>query len=309
MSIDESVLAGELSRRSGVTTAARLERLGISARSSRTLVTNGRLIRVARGVLAAPGWPDSLDHRTARACAITGGVVCFPTAGEVWNLRKTPRRPDVYVWIESHRRLDRRPGIRVRHTSHLPSCDVVRRPDGSRVTSPPRTAFDAAGWLGTADLESLIEQCLDRRYFLITTLWDVTRRVGTSGRAGSGRIDALIGRRPLWRRPVESDYGLRLERALLRRGFPRLARQYPLRLNTGEVVHPDLGIPELGFFIEVDHLSWHGGRHETAYDRDRDLRVRASGYDVERATDVAIDDHLEATVERLWTLLQRRTRA
>jgi very-short-patch-repair endonuclease len=61
----------------------------------------------------------------------------------------------------------------------------------------------------------------------------------------------------------------------------------------------------LGFFIEVDHLSWHGGRHETAYDRDRDLRVRASGYDVERVTDAAIDGDLEATVDRLWQRVQR----
>jgi hypothetical protein len=231
--------------------------------------------------------------------------VCFPTAGEVWDLRKTPRCPDVHVWIPSHRRIDARPGVRVRHTSHLPPCDVVRRPDGSRVTSPPRTAFDAAGWLGTADLESLIEQCLDRRYFLITTLWDVTRRVGMPGRAGSGRIAALIGQRPLWRRPVESDYELRLERALLRRGFPPMARQHRLELASGEVVHPDLGIPEAGFFIEVDHLSWHGGRHETAYDRERDLRVRASGYDVERVTDLAIDGDLEATVEQLWRAFHR----
>jgi len=220
-------------------------------------------------------------------------------------LRKTPRCLDVHVWIESHRRLDRRPGVHVRHTSDLPSCDIVRRSDGSRVTSPPRTAFDAAGLLGPRDLESLIEQCLERRYFLITTLWDGARRLGKPGRAGSGRIAAVIGRRPLWRRPVEPDYELRLERAVLRRGFPRLVRQHRLELASGEVVHPDLGIPELGFFIEVDHLSWHGGRHETAYDRDRDLRVRASGYDVERVTDLAIDGDLDATVERLWQRVQR----
>jgi very-short-patch-repair endonuclease len=310
MSIDEAALAGELSTRNGVTTAARLERLGISQRSSRTLVVNGRVVRIARGVFAASGWPDSLDHRIARACAVTGGVVCFPTAGEAWDLRKTPRCPDVHVWIESDRRLERRPGMQMRHTSHLPSCDIVRRSDDSCVTSPPRTAFDAAGLLDADDLESLIEQCLDRRYFLITTLWEVTRRVGQPGRAGSGRIAAVIGRRPLWTRPVESDYELRLERALVRRGFPRLVRQHRLELATGEIVHPDLGIPELGFFVEVDHLSWHGGRHETAYDRDRDLRVRASGYDVERVTDLAIDGDLDTTVERLWQVLQRvRSRA
>ena len=39
------------------------------------------------------------------------------------------------------------------------------------------------------------------------------------------------------------------------RGFPQLARGHRLELSTGEVIHPDLGIPEFGFFVEVDHLS------------------------------------------------------
>jgi hypothetical protein len=188
-----------------------------------------------------------------------------------------PRCPNVHIWIEEHRRIDEPAGVRVHRTSHLAERDIVHRPDGSRVTSPPRTAFDAAGLLDADCLESLIEQCLERRYFLITTLWDLTRRVGKRGRAGSGRIAKVIGRRPPWRRPVESDYELRLERAMRRRGFPPLARQCGLTLCTGEVIHPDLGIPERGFYVEVDDLSWHGGHHETAYDRDRDLRVRASG--------------------------------
>ena len=36
--------------------------------------------------------------------------------------------------------------------------------------------------------------------------------------------------------------------------FPQLARGHRLELSTGEVI-PDLGIPEFGFFVEVDHLS------------------------------------------------------
>jgi hypothetical protein len=182
MSVKESVLAAEFSARNGVTTSSRLRRLGISDRSSRSLVTRGRLVRVSRGVFVAPGWPDSLDHRIAVACAITSGVVCFPTAGEAWELRKTPKGPDVYVWVASERHVESPAGVRVRRTTHLPESDIVQRPDGSRVTSPPRTAFDAAAMLDADCLESLIEQCLDRRYFLITTLWQLTCRVGKRGR-------------------------------------------------------------------------------------------------------------------------------
>ena len=76
---------------------------------------------------------------------------------------------------------------------------------------------------------------------------------------------------------VESDHELRLERAMRERGFPQLARGHRLELSTGEVIHPDLGIPEHSFFVEVDHLSWHGFRSETAYDRRRDLKMRVDG--------------------------------
>ena len=61
---------------------------------------------------------------------------------------------------------------------------------------------------------------------------------------------------------MRSDYELRLERAMRRRGFPGLARSTRVTLGDGSVVHPDLGIPEDGFFVEVDHLTWHGGRGE-----------------------------------------------
>ena len=90
------------------------------------------------------------------------------------------------------------------------------------------------------------------------------------------------------------------------RGFPPLTRQHRLSLAPGMIIHPDLSIPEHGFFVEVDHLTWHGGRLEGAYDRRRDLKVRAAtGFHVERVTDIAIDHHLAETVEDLWTVWQR----
>ena len=56
----------------------------------------------------------------------------------------------------------------------------------------------------------------------------------------------------------------------------------------------------------MDHLSWHGGRLETAYDRQRDLKVRAgTGFHVERVTDVAIDHHLDETVDDLLAVWRR----
>jgi hypothetical protein len=305
----ETVLAAEFNARNGVTTSARLRRMGISERSARRLVANGRLRRAARGVLVSVAWPISLDHRMALACAVTGGVVSFPTAGEVWNLRKSPGSADVHLWIPENRRLQAPLGVQLHRTSQLPPGDVVRRSDGVAVTSPPRTAFDAARWLTNDDLESLIECGIRASYFTVPTLWGTGRRLCSRGRPGSTRFAEVLGAREPWRKPVDSDYELRLERALRKRGFPPLERQCRLQLPNGKVIHPDLGIPELGFYVEVDHLTWHGGRMAADYDCQRDLEIGALGHHVERVTDLAIDHHLDATVELLWTIWQRELRS
>ena len=67
----------------------------------------------------------------------------------------------------------------------LQEIDVVRRDDGIAVTSPPRTAFDAAWDLSRDDLESLIEQGIQRQMFTIPTMWAVARRLREHGRPGA----------------------------------------------------------------------------------------------------------------------------
>jgi very-short-patch-repair endonuclease len=98
---------------------------------------------------------------------------------------------------------------------------------------------------------------------------------------------------------------LRLERAMRRRGFPPLVREPRLVLSDGEVIHPDLGLPVDRFFVEVDHLTWHGRRRRSADDRRRDLKARASGFHVERVSDIALDEDLDGTIENLWTQWKR----
>jgi len=92
MSIDEPALAAELLEHHGVTTAKRLAAIGIGRRTIDRLIRDGRLRRARSGVLLSTMWPDTLEHRMASACAITRGVVKFPTAGVAWRLRKSARQ-------------------------------------------------------------------------------------------------------------------------------------------------------------------------------------------------------------------------
>lgn len=227
MRTNEEALAAELTSRHGVTTIKRLAAAGIGKRSVDALVRQGRLRRAGSGVLVCSTWPNSLEHKMAVACALTGGVVAFPTAGLVWGLRKTPRVPEVHVCIPENRRVAWPPGVRVHRTRHLPESDVVRRNDGIDVTSPPRTAADAAAALDIDDLESLIEHGIDLQYFTISTLWRVAAPRCGKGWPGSTRLTAVLRSRAA-QRPVRSDHELRLERAMRSRGFPPLVREHRL---------------------------------------------------------------------------------
>jgi len=309
MSFDERAFANALRRSHGVITGNQLRRVGIGDRAIETLVTRGRLNRVARGVFVSPASPETFEQRCVIACVATGGVVMYPTAGNVWKARTTPRSKDIHVWVAQGRRVKAPVGVVVHRTTALPATDIVRRADGIAVTSPPRTMFDAAAILSAQDLESAIEQGIDRDWFTIPTLWATSHRLGHRGRAGSGLFASVLAGRPAWRKPVDSDHELRLERALRDRGFPPLTRQPRLEIAANVVIHPDLGLPEHGFYVEVDHQTWHDGRYDSAYDKRRDMKVRALGLHVERVSDIALDTDLASTVEDLWAIWQRCVRA
>jgi hypothetical protein len=306
MSTNELGLAAELRVRHGVTTRRRLRDLGITDPQITGLIRRGRLAACGHGVLVSEAHADTFERRVAVACAITGGAATFPTAGVLWQFRKTPRVPELHLVVPWHRRISAPVGVRIHRTRQLPETDLVHRPDGIVVVSPPRMAFDAARWLGADDLESLIEQGVERGNFTVPTLWAHGRRLCHQCREGSALFARVLSAREPWRRPVRSDYELVLERALGQRGFPPFARGHPLEISSGVQIHPDLGLPDDGFFIEIDHLSWHGGRLENAYDKWRDRKVRLLGAHVERVSDIAIDRQLDETVEDLWVLWQRR---
>ncbi len=91
-------------------------------------------------MLVSPIGPETFEQRLAVACALTGGVITFPTAGKVWELRKTPTLKVVHVTVtREHRSVTVPDWIVVHRSCELPRCDVVYRRDGIAVTSPPRT--------------------------------------------------------------------------------------------------------------------------------------------------------------------------
>ncbi|MGI9029501.1 MAG: hypothetical protein ACR2HP_05880, partial [Ilumatobacteraceae bacterium] len=125
-----------------------------------------------------------------------------------------------------------------------------------------------------------------------------SRRLRMIGRNGSARFGRVLARRPAWMKPAQSDHELRLLRALRRRGV-ELDPQHPVQLPDGSTVHLDGGDPARRFGVEVDHITWHGGRLVGDYDKWRDRQLARIGWTVPRVPDSAIDRDIERTADEL----------
>ncbi len=191
----EARLSELLATHHGVATLSELRRNGVSDDRIRHMVAIGRLRSVSRGVFVATDAPPSAVQKAALACAITGGVISHETAGRMWGFRGLPQadRPHITVRGECRPRTDT---ATIHRSNQLTPVDIVTRGDGIKVTSPPRTCFDLAWRLPADDLESIIEQCLDRQMLTMPTPWATARRLTSIGRAGSGRFADVLSSRP-----------------------------------------------------------------------------------------------------------------
>jgi very-short-patch-repair endonuclease len=304
MSQHEVRLSTWLAAHHGVVSRTWLVASGYSPGRIRSLLESGRLVEVHRGVYQALSAARTHQQSMVGLVMMSGGVISHGSAGQLWGFRKLASIRLTHLTIPVGRRL-RLANAVVHTSSDLSDRDIVRRADGIVVTSPPRTVFDLAGYVSAADLESIVEQGLDRRLFTFTTLHAAGARLAKSGRRGSLRFNAVLGDRSAGQRPVASDYELRLARALERIGLPRFERQFPLRLPTGDLIHPDLADPTRRFLVEVDHTAWHAGE-ANAYDRWRDRQVHLLGWHSERVSDRDIDRNLDQTVAELAQLYHGR---
>jgi hypothetical protein len=294
-----------LSERHGVVTLADLRRFGATRNEIDRLLRTRRLVPYVTGVYRLAGAPRTTDQLAALACA-TGLdiVVSHLSAGRVWKFRRlgADHRLHVSVAGQNHRLL---PGVVVHRTHLMEAVDIVEQTDGIRVTSPPRTLFDLARVVSDEQLESIIEQVLNDGLATIPTLFATGRRLRQRGRDGSARFGRVLESRPAWLKPVGSDLELVVERAIIAAGLPRPVRQYEIRLPSGELVRLDFFWPEERVDLEVDHVTWHGGRVNGAADKRRDRKLRRIGIATVRATDDDVRFGLAAFIDDLRAILTR----
>jgi very-short-patch-repair endonuclease len=301
------VLAHRIATRHGVVTATELLVDGTSTHSLRCAVTGGELVRLHDGVYRVATSPDTFESRCVAAClAEPSTVVTGLAAGRLWGFRHV-RPTSVPIVLARHDTNHFAAGVAVRRTNVLDDTDHVLRSDGIRVATPPRAWFDCARDLSDDAFEALTEWVLDR-HSSMPTLWSTVRRLDARGRPGLARVRRVLSRREAWQRPAGSRLELKVIRAVERRGVPRLLRQHPIRLPNGIVIHPDAADPAIRWALEIDHVTWHGGRADAQRDKGRDRQLRRLRWEVHRVTDQELSADFAAVVDEIVELYWIRAR-
>lgn len=309
MSAITNLLALHVRDRHGIVSDPQLRSLGVSLHQRRRLVDEGLLIPVFDGVYRFASTPESLEGWCLAAClADDRAVITGRACGKLVGLRRMGADPTIDVRVPHYSNTLTGPNIRLRRCNILDPEHVVTRPDGIRVVSPARLAFDLGAVTTDLDLESVIEQMLDRRWVTMSELHEMAHRMYHPRRPGSKRYVRVIQSRPNWMKPADSHQEVVLFDALRRRGVSGLVRQHPITLETGITVHPDLAVPELRWAVEVDHVTWHGGRVDAQHDKQRDRALRRLDWAIERVTDEEVDHDLARVVDELLALLAQRRR-
>lgn len=297
------VLAAFAHDRYGVVGDGELRDLGVSVDQRRVMVSNGVLARLLDGVYRVTSTPESVEGWARAVCLSDERTyVTGRAGGRLWNVRRMGAIDRIEVRAPHFVNTLDHPKILLRRCGVLDPVDVVTRADGIRVASPPRLLFDLAASLDDLDLESVVEQVLDRRWCVMPTLHATARRLCRPGRAGSARFARVVSARDEWLKPADSHEEVVLFDALRSAGVDRLERQHRLVLPGGQPIHVDIAVPALRWAIEVDHVEWHGGRVATQRDKARDRGVRRLGWQPDRVTDAEIRHGLGALVAELVDL-------
>jgi hypothetical protein len=239
------------------------------------------------------------------ACARNpSAIIGFTTAATLWGLRRVnDLRIHVLVPHGASPELD---GIVVHRCRHIDAVDLVERPDGIRVTSPPRTLFDSADMLGLSAARSVMEQIMHEGMGTLGTIVDTYHRLAHPLRPGSRTMADVIASRPRWRTALHSHLEQRVLEECERQGIPVAISQCPVEIPGERTIHLDFGWPEWKVGLEVDDPAWHMGFEERHRDTRRDRKAGTVGWYVPRVSKIDVDDDLADAIGDVKTILHRR---
>lgn len=282
----------------GIASHDELYVLDIGEQERRHLIEAGVLLGVFEGVYRLASSPLTFHARCRAVCAADSSLTlsCF-TSGTLFDLRRCGSR-----WI--HAMTDRltKPiasGVTLHRTRLDLTEHTIHRDDGIRHTDALQTFFDLAKHVSDLDLRSIGEQIIADGLATHEDLVAHAAATAARGRTGSGRAIRVIGARIASGSAADSHGEVVLFDALHAAGLIDFVRHPAVCLRDGSVVHPDMGAPEIGFFVEVDHHTWHTQAESVEYDKWRDREIRLTGREVERVPTSQIENSLPEVVRDL----------
>ncbi len=289
----------------GVVSSAELSALDIGPQERRYLLDHGVLTVLFEGVYRLTASPLTFHGRCRAVCmADTSLTLCCHTAGTLLELRKCTTS-----WLHAVTNRRAKPigsGVIVHRSLFELGDHVVERADGIRHTDALQTFFDLSKHVSDLTLRSIGEQMIADGLATHEALLAHVAVNATGGRPGSRRAVRVIGTRSAEGGAAESHGEVVLFEALRAAGMAGLERHPTVRLADGTLVHPDMGVPSIAFYIEVDHSTWHTQTADVEYDKERDLAVRITGGEVERVPTSRIEKDLQRTVIDLMARYRQR---
>lgn len=295
-----------LSRHHGVVDTKAMRAMGHTSAQVRWLVSSGSMITMARGLYRSAAHPESELQLMVGACLIQPkAAAALTSAGRLFGFREMTD-PRVHILLPHGARLDL-PGVTIHRCRQIDPVDITgRRPDGIRLTSPPRTLFDSAAILGTDRTESVIEQALAEHRCTLKTLMATAARLYHARRPGADVFIGVLDGRPAWRRAARSELERMARRAIAAKGLPEPQVNMPYRLQNGRPIEIDLAWPEWRTAVEVDHRFWHDVPLQSVRDKRRDRKLAREGWQTVRFPEREIAECLDELVEDLAVILVER---
>jgi hypothetical protein len=289
-----------------IISAAQMIRLGVSSHAVRRLVERGDLEHTGNGLYRLAGTPRTAESLMVAACAQhPEGYVTGPAGGRLMRWRDMPPARTIEFCMPIGHGVVLEDGVTLRRSTRIdPRLDVRTRPDGIRVASPLRLAFDLATHCTDLQLSSLIEDLLHRRVVTLSGLRATAKRLGGRGRKGSAPFArVLVARVPGG--ALESGKEVRLAPLLVQRGIPIEAQVRLLDLPNGSSIRIDLAVPAVRWGIEIDLHPTHLFLEGTTADKQRDRQCHLIDWQIERVTRLDFLD-LPACADELLALYRAR---
>lgn len=289
----------------GVIGTKQMQLLGCTSKTISRMVDRGELRTLLPGVFLSAQWPLGREQLMAAVCQRNEvALIGFTTAGREWKQRGVGET--VVHALVPHGSSPRMEGVVVHRCRRIDPVDIVERPDGIRLTSPPRTLFDSADMLGVSAARSVLEQMLHEKVCTIETVIDTYVRLGHPNRPGARTMKLVLASRPKWRSALQSGLEVRVLEAMERAGLPPAVPQCPVELGGGRVIHLDFGWPAWKVGLEIDDPAWHEGLEERHRDMGRDRKASARGWLVVRASKIDVDGTLGDALADVAAILRQR---